>query len=75
MSTINDGGQAFPWHERGIHHGMTLRDWFASQALAGQALAAYHEARPDMRIITTEAIADRAYSIADAMLRAREVKP
>jgi hypothetical protein len=73
---INDGGPAFPFNQYGVRYGgMTLRDWFAGQALAGQALAAYHEARPDMRIITTEAIADRAYSIADAMLRAREVKP
>jgi len=34
---INDGGPAFPaqdWQAKGNHHpGMTLRDWFAGQAL------------------------------------------
>lgn len=41
-STINDGGPAFPWedyHETtglpGPHSGMTLRDWFAGQAMKG----------------------------------------
>jgi hypothetical protein len=34
---INDGGPAFPVTNPAIHeaHGMTLRDWFAGQALAG----------------------------------------
>ena len=42
---------------------MTLRDWFAGQALA----AAYtqHENSPDMT-------AEWAYQVADAMLAARE---
>jgi len=43
MSKINDGGPAFPHHfeDAGGHPrflqstGMTLRDWFAGQALAG----------------------------------------
>jgi len=42
MSKINDGGPAFPSvlysHERAENwstDGMTLRDWFAGQALAG----------------------------------------
>ena len=35
MSTINDGGPAFPRHAYDGHDGMTLRDWFAGQALAG----------------------------------------
>jgi hypothetical protein len=48
---------------------MTLRDWFAGQALAGMC------ADPDMGSNTADAIAGSAYSLADAMLKAREVKP
>ena len=42
MSTINDGGPAFPHvgnPQSGFDYiamGMTLRDWFAGQALAGR---------------------------------------
>jgi len=69
MSTINDGGPAFPRHAYDGHDGMTLRDWFASQALAG-LLAKYGlgEAEP-------ESMAADSYAYADAMLAAREVKP
>ncbi len=42
MTTINDGGPAFPMsYDNSLaytypsHKGMTLRDWFAGQALAG----------------------------------------
>jgi hypothetical protein len=49
MADRNDGGPAFPFEftegspadvtppERLTHTGMTLRDWFAGQALAGPA--------------------------------------
>lgn len=49
MSTIDDGGPAFPFDEKestGAHYyshaGMSLRDWFAGQALAGE-IAGYAE--------------------------------
>ena len=71
MSTINDGGPAFPvasevsgWHS----NGMTLRDWFASQALVGLIADPSRDGSTDDR-------ARYAYAYADAMLRAREVKP
>jgi hypothetical protein len=69
MSTINDSGPAFPTRYHEDMHGMTLRDWFAGQALAG-LLAKYGlgEAEP-------ESMAADSYAYADAMLRVREVKP
>ena len=65
--TINDGGPAFPRHAYDGHDGMSLRDWFAGQALAGLT------ADPDMP--TFHKCAEIAYACADAMLAAREVKP
>jgi hypothetical protein len=70
MSTINDGGPAFPFDGYGERvPGMTLRDWFAGQALAG-LLAHTGESERNRAVA--------AYRYADAMLRARdtrEVKP
>jgi len=77
MDNINDGGPAFPIDpEHGVSHkgeiyratmGMTLRDWFAGQALAGLLAGTLPPAIPMM--------ADDAYKQADAMLAARESKP
>ena len=52
--------------------GMTLRDYFAGQALAGNLEQGLED---DMNIKwwhPSEKIAKRAYAIADAMLKARE---
>lgn len=68
MSTPKDGGPAFPNEHRA--NGMTLRDWFAGQALAGLL------ANPDGRRSWGNADwADEAFDQADAMLKAREPKP
>ena len=70
---INDGGPAFPRTGADGHtspqSGMSLRDYFAAAALKGQAhrFAHPHEHR--------ELLAQDCYEIADAMLKAREVKP
>jgi hypothetical protein len=79
MSTpINDGGPAFPVQsiyseDHGTNsRGMTLRDYFAGQALANV----------DVRIPMSDdddtpsprAIANYMYAMADAMLAAREAK-
>jgi hypothetical protein len=72
MSKINNGGPAFPStiqyfpddKNANEEQGMTLRDWFAGQALAGLA-------RP---LPVNEAV-KLAYDYADAMLKARQVKP
>ena len=56
---FKDGGQAFPsegWD------GMTLRDWFAGQALSGRMMSDWGEAHE---------FAQHAYRIADAMLKER----
>ena len=70
---INDGGPAFPrnGHPDKMDYpcfGMTLRDWFAGQALAGvMTVQTDLTGWQDM-------VAQAAYSLADAMIEAREVK-
>jgi len=67
--TIHDGGPAFPFKGyAGETYGMTLRDWFAGQALAGLL-------RDGIDVFGVYATANDAYKMADAMLKAREVKP
>jgi hypothetical protein len=74
---IEDGGPAFPlqdWdeciHSRRTETGMTLRDWFA-----GQALVALPHIGCGADLTPTE-LALSAYQMADAMLKARkEVLP
>lgn len=68
----NDGGMAFPTvfpaeHYGTGYRGMTLRDYFAGQALAG-ALADPNFNMPPAQL------AELAYMEADAMLAARERK-
>jgi hypothetical protein len=71
--SINDGGMAFAvpavFNEGlGVHsqeYGMTLRDYFAAKALQG--MLAHHES------LTVNQV-DVCYDIADAMIKAREVK-
>ncbi len=61
---INDGGPAFPRPNTDYcvgQVGMTLRDWFAGQALTAMNLG-----------IEPSENAEWAYKIADAMLEARK---
>ena len=68
----NDGGVAFPVagqigpEQYGFEPGMTLRDWFAGQALAMSA--------PKYMNLSDSAalLAKRCYAVADAMLAERE---
>lgn len=75
----DDGGPAFPvmWSEQsGIDYsiqnvavpGMSLRDWFAGQAMNGFII------RIDVKLATdeTEKLAADSYAVADAMLKARQ---
>lgn len=69
----DDGGNAFPvaeWNYEAQEHriggGMSLRDYFAAKAMqsirADESFALRHD---------PEQVADRAYALADAMLKAR----
>jgi len=61
---MNTGGPAFPI---GSNAGMSLRDWFAGQAMVG-ILANDSEPSPEK----VGSIAQQAYILADAMLSQRE---
>ena len=88
----NDGGAAFPLinehtHPTTINNGMTLRDYFAGQALAQLLKREIREMRETKSKFDcfgddeseeipfhTSYIASESYAIADAMLAARERK-
>ena len=82
--TKNDGGPAFPQEYldgmRNPHRGMTLRDYFAGQAMAGffahpDVFAPYAgkgEKPEDRAARMVDSIAVTAYSVADAMLAERD---
>jgi hypothetical protein len=77
MSNIDNGGSAFPrpdwngsWAGSDIFKGMSLRDWFAGQALTIVYMRFETSADPCL-----SDLAMQAYFIADAMLEARKVQP
>lgn len=64
-----EGGPAFPCRDEDFNFkGMSLRDWFAGQAIAG-ALA---DDNDDLEHADWDACAGYAYRLADAMLAARK---
>jgi hypothetical protein len=67
---INDGGPAFPnlgYNAEKLLNGMSLRDWFAGQAMT--AIIGNLYCTPET---TFKEISGRAYAQADAMIEARE---
>jgi len=76
VTKTNDGGAAFPGQACGsdglpmfeAEYGMTLRDWFAGQALVG-LLAQSNGSATQSDLVTG---ARWSYAMADAMLQARE---
>jgi len=69
--SANDGGPAFPTTSEPFHQGfsgMTLRDWFA-----GQALAVWVQAHIDQSVddLSKADIASQCYHYADFMLAER----
>jgi len=79
VSATNDGGPAFPMAAStgdprdGVYrqNGMTLRDWFAGQALAGLLGNAEFHVEPEDGDEVPKLIATNVYQMADAMLKAR----
>jgi len=74
MTQINTGGTAYPVAADSWEFGMTLRDYFAGQAI-GHIISV---CATDTRLkneSAPEAFARKSYEIADAMLAAREPKP
>lgn len=78
MTKKNDGGPAFPdllWH-----NGMTLRDWFAGQAMAGLTanpggpFQACDRSGWTMINCDQNHVAAECYRLADAMLQERDRK-
>ena len=85
---IDDGGPAFPMQVRLANgtdnfSGMSLRDWFAGQAMISASLIRIAEMSNDVRAkhidpedfgVCIEGVAHGAYELADAMLAARKEK-
>ena len=69
-SNIDDGGPAFPITEYGLqgYSGMSLRDWFAGQALAGML-------RNQSAYGSPSNAGEWSYQFADAMIEARKINP
>jgi hypothetical protein len=76
MSDIEDGGQAFP---RPYTDGMSLRDYFAAQAMnawirkgaIAEIVAAYNLPPSDGTAEAMGVLAAGCYEVADAMLKER----
>ncbi|KAA1718407.1 hypothetical protein VKY16_14185 [Klebsiella variicola] len=69
MSKENNGGPAYPTQG---YEGLTLRDYFAGQAMQGW-LASYPESNQyPVATHHENMVAELSYLMADAMLKARE---
>ena len=67
MSEINDGGPAFPSESNTMYFfGMSLRDYFAEKVLP----TIYNDSTGGEG--WRDAVANEAYQLADAMIKARE---
>ena len=76
MSEQHDGGPAFPVKQplSSDALGMTLRDYFAAAALSGMELTAEGGMGDGKFFYGPVTIAKRAYDIADAMTKERDIR-
>ena len=75
MTTQDDGGPVFPvTHEQELYgtSGMSLRDWFAGQALAGLLAGGFADTVPHDSPDGGSTAAAFAYQYAHAMLKERQ---
>jgi len=75
MSKTDNGGPAFPRPNSSYassQTGMSLRDWFAGQALAGWLASYAADASHPVVAGSEYVVAGQAYKMADAMLAARK---
>lgn len=82
MNNTNTGGPAFPtgliFDDKGViiggNNGMTLRDYFAAQALTGAQIwdAILNGKETTQFANNVNKIGEVAYAVADAMLKARQ---
>ena len=69
MNRTYTGEPAFPsTHPHGQDEGMTLRDYFAAKAMQGLLVATV----TPITVWSQDDVAETAYNMADAMLKARE---
>ena len=72
MTTKDNGGDAFPMSTpTDIYPGMTLRDWFAGQAMAGLLAATAHPNSTGPAHLTDTEWAEKAFSLSDALIAER----
>ncbi len=73
MNNRDEFGSSLPPDRRQTYPGMTLRDYFAGQALAGLCANEYYAVGMDKPSRFVQ-ITRRAYEYADAMLKARDAE-
>lgn len=73
MSKDNVGGAAFPTPHDPLYLGMSLRDYFAAQALTGAQIwdAVLNGKEKTQFANNVDRLGEVAYAVADAMLKAR----
>ncbi len=81
MNEVNEGGSAFPVPSEDSSPGMSLRDWFAGQALTALADSVKDEAleggeEEDLELLLKgecRETAELAYMLADALIDRRDM--